>query len=173
MGKMQDPELEGALMRKINDILLKLEQKSIAAVLIVMVILSFTQVLSRYVFKYSFPWIEETTRYLMIWLTYIGTAYVCAIHQHISVDVLPEFLKKKQINYDIFINVIIFVFTLIFFMICLKFISQGIVSGQLTPATRIPKWTMHSSMAIGSALAMFHLLFAIVEAVRGKGGKQN
>lgn len=159
-------------MRKINDTLLKLEEKCIATVLIVMVILSFTQVLSRYVFKYSFPWIEEATRYLMIWLTYIGTAYVCAIHQHISVDVLPEFLKKKQIKYDVFINVVILIFTLIFFAICLKFISQGIASGQLTPATQIPKWTMHSSMAIGSALAMFHLVFAIVERIREKGGKQ-
>ncbi len=158
------------MMRKINNILLKLEQKSISVILIIMVILSFTQVLSRYVFKYSFPWIEETTRYLMIWLTYIGTAYVCAIQQHISVDVLPEFLKKKRIKYDVFINAVMFVFTLVFITICFKFISQGIASGQLTPATQIPKWTMHSSMAIGSALAMFHLLFNIFDSIRGKGG---
>lgn len=159
-------------MKKLNDLLLKIEEKSIAAVLIVMVILSFTQVLSRYVFKYSFPWIEETTRYLMIWLTYIGTAYVCAMHQHISVDVLPEFMKKKKVRYGLFIDVVILVFTVIFLMICIKFISQGIASGQLTPATQIPKWTMHSSMAIGSVLVIFHLLFAIAQAVRGKGGAQ-
>ena len=154
---------------KINNILLQLEKKCIAAFLIVMVILSFIQVVSRYIFQYSFPWIEETTRYLMIWLTYIGTAYVCAIHQHISVDVLPEYLKKKHINYDVFINMVLFLFTVIFLLICFKFISQGMKSNQLTPATQIPKWTMHSSMAIGSVLAVFHLLYSIAEAFRKKG----
>lgn len=158
------------MIHKINNILLELEKKSIAVVLIIMVILSFTQVVSRYVFKFSFPWIEETTRYLMIWLTYIGTAYVCAINQHISVDILPEYLKKKQIKYDVFINLVILVFTIIFFVICMKFLSQGIASGQLTPATQIPKWTMHCSMAIGSVLAIFHLLYAMVEAIKGKEG---
>lgn len=65
--------------------------------LIIMTILMFTEIVARYIFGSSFIWIEELTRYLFIWLTFISAAYVTATKSHIKVDVaLAIFPKKVQ-----------------------------------------------------------------------------
>lgn len=68
-----------------------------ALLLVIMTILMFTEIVARYIFGSSFIWIEELTRYLFIWLTFISAAYVTATKSHIKVDVaLAIFPKKVQ-----------------------------------------------------------------------------
>lgn len=46
------------------------------SMLIVMTILAFIGVLARYVFVVSIPWIDEVTRYLMIWMTFLASRFL-------------------------------------------------------------------------------------------------
>ena len=41
--------------------------------LAVMATLVFGNVVSRYLFNYSFSWVEELTRYMMIWVCFLGS----------------------------------------------------------------------------------------------------
>lgn len=53
-----------------------------------MVIVIFTQVFSRYVVGSSISWTEELARYLLIYLTFIGSAVAVREHAHLRVDFL-------------------------------------------------------------------------------------
>ncbi|MBM7715893.1 TRAP transporter small permease [Siminovitchia sp. FSL H7-0308] len=65
--------------------------------LVIMTVIMFVEVVARYIFGTSFMWIEELTRYLFIWLTFTGAAYVTATQSHIKVDAtLALFPKKAQ-----------------------------------------------------------------------------
>ena len=66
-----------------------------ALLLVIMTILMFTEIVARYIFGSSFIWIEELTRYLFIWLTFISAAYVTATKSHIKVDVAIAIFPKK------------------------------------------------------------------------------
>ena len=56
----------------------------------------FTLVVSRYLFSYSFAWIEELTRYLMIWAAYLGAVALFKDDDHIRMDLFYSKLSKRQ-----------------------------------------------------------------------------
>jgi TRAP-type C4-dicarboxylate transport system permease small subunit len=81
-----------------------------------MFILIFALVVSRYIFKYSFPWAEELTRYLMIWMALLTSAVVLRRNQHIRVDIFSHKIPAKL--YFLFktaLNLLIIVFIIVLF----------------------------------------------------------
>jgi TRAP-type transport system small permease protein len=60
-----------------------------------MAIVTFLQFFSRYVLNDSFAWTEEIDRYLLMWLTFIGSAVVFRRRTNIAVDILPYMLPEK------------------------------------------------------------------------------
>ena len=68
----------------------------IGILLALMCILLFTQVVTRYVFVVSLPWLEESARYGMITLTFLGAAMATRERIHIRVDVLPLIIRNQR-----------------------------------------------------------------------------
>ena len=63
-----------------------------------LVVLSFIQVLSRYIFSSSFTWFVEFSRYLLVWLTLMGACIVTARNEHISIGSIFDKIMPKQKN---------------------------------------------------------------------------
>ena len=53
-----------------------------------------TQVFSRYVLGASVPWTEELARYVLVYLTFTGTALAAHENSHIRVDFVVEALPR-------------------------------------------------------------------------------
>jgi C4-dicarboxylate transporter DctQ subunit len=70
----------------------RLEEGLLALLLAVMVSITFTQVIARYVFNYSFVWALEVTTVLFAWLIFIGMSYGVRMGSHIGVDALVKSL---------------------------------------------------------------------------------
>lgn len=83
-------------MKRVNDVLQKtaklLETVMIVA-LSVMVVVMFMQVVLRYVFSTGFAWTEELSRFMMIYMIFIGAAVLASQDGHISVTILDDLLK--------------------------------------------------------------------------------
>ena len=73
----------------------RLEEALIALLLAVMTIVSFVQVVARYVFNYSFTSALELTTTLFAWLIFLGIPYGVRIGSHIGVDALVRSLGPK------------------------------------------------------------------------------
>ena len=54
----------------------------------VMAVLVIGNVISRYAFSHSFTWVEEATRYMMIWAAFIGAGPALRVGGHIAIDSL-------------------------------------------------------------------------------------
>ena len=63
-------------MKRFFDGLKKAEEKLIAVLLAVMVIVIFAATIGRYTMLFSLPWAEELARYLMIWTVAVITALI-------------------------------------------------------------------------------------------------
>ncbi|MDZ4144199.1 MAG: TRAP transporter small permease [Burkholderiales bacterium] len=70
-----------------------LEEGLIAFLMAAMTLVTFMQVIARYVFNYSFVWALELTGVMFAWLIFIGMSYGVRVGVHIGVDVLVRVLK--------------------------------------------------------------------------------
>jgi TRAP-type C4-dicarboxylate transport system permease small subunit len=61
-----------------------------------LVICVFTQVFSRYVLQNSVPWTEELARYILVYMTFTGTALAAHDNSHITVDFFVQILPTAM-----------------------------------------------------------------------------
>jgi TRAP-type C4-dicarboxylate transport system permease small subunit len=66
-----------------------------SAFLVATVALTFTQVILRFLFNNPQAWAEEVSRYLFVWIVFIGAAVAVVNDAHIRVDVLIKWLGLR------------------------------------------------------------------------------
>lgn len=73
----------------------RLEEGLIAFLLAAMTLITFAQVIARYVFNYSFVWALELTTMLFAWMIFIGIPYGVRVGSHIGVDAFVNTLGPR------------------------------------------------------------------------------
>ncbi len=63
--------------------------------MLAMVAMVFTNAVLRYAFRSGIPETEELSRYLFIWLCFLGTVAAFKDKQHVGVDILVAFLPRR------------------------------------------------------------------------------
>lgn len=74
----------------INKIINHLEEGLVALLLAAMTLVTFTQVVLRYVFNSGYVWALELTIFLFAWLVLFGMSYGVRVGAHIGVDLLVK-----------------------------------------------------------------------------------
>jgi C4-dicarboxylate transporter DctQ subunit len=74
----------------------KLEEFLVTFLMAVMTIITFAQVVARYLFHYSFVWALELTGVLFAWLIFIGMSYGVRVGAHIGVDAAVRLLGPRS-----------------------------------------------------------------------------
>lgn len=72
-----------------------LEEGLITFLMAAMTLLTFMQVIARYVFNYSFVWALELTGVMFAWLIFVGMSYGVRVGAHIGVDAAVKLLGKR------------------------------------------------------------------------------
>lgn len=146
------------------------EKGIITLFLITMSIFIFLQVVSRYVFGNAFTWTEEISRYLFIWLIFLGIGIGFREHKHISIDfaldLLSPFMKKvvKQFNYIVLIAI-----SSLFVWEGYVMVAQMHMFGQTSANMQIPMWWVYISLPIGFLLTIIRLIQASISLWVKKG----
>lgn len=73
----------------------QIEETFIAVTLGVMTLITFANVIARYVFNSNILWALETTVFLFAWLVLIGASYCVKKNAHLGVDVLVKALPES------------------------------------------------------------------------------
>lgn len=90
-------------------------QNLLGGLLLFVVGLTFFQVLLRFLFKGYLAWGEEISRYVMVWMTYIGAIWLSKNGKHLSVGInLQKNLGRETvIIIDILINLCLMTVSLV------------------------------------------------------------
>lgn len=145
-----------SIIRKINS---HFEEYLASALLVLMTLLIFYQILSRFIFNVSLAWSEETARYAFIWLIYISAALAVKKKEHIRVEIGLYFFKgiAKEIAY--LVGDLIF---LAFSILLLKdgaFLVKTIAGhGQLSPAVGYSMQYIYTIIPFGYGLMAIRLI---------------
>lgn len=133
-----------------------------------MTVLIFLQVLVRFVFtnfglNISFPWTEELSRYLMIWLVFVGAAVAMRkdnmIQLEAFVNMLPVALGKVMKTTSLIVTAVFFTY--------LIFISfEQVVDGvdQTSPVMGVPMSYAFTSILFGSILMVLNIIGLLIES---------
>lgn len=122
-----------------------------------MAVLVFANVVSRYVFNHSFIWVEEATRYMMVWIGFIGSGLVLRYGAHIAVEALQDAIPTRAAQVMRGLVVIVLAATFIA-MTWLGFQYVRFAWDQETPVFNWNFGLVYLAIPIGSALMLVHLL---------------
>lgn len=137
----------------------KLEENIIGIGLLTSVLLVFANVILRYILKSSSTWIEEVVRYLIIWITFIGSAVCFRRMSHMGIDLIFSFVKgglKKTV--EIFIIIASIVFMSFMFKYGIDLVVFTRASGQITPALGVKLYMIYVGIPFGAFLSLFELV---------------
>ena len=83
-------------LKKLGDIIDNIEETSIATCLGLMTMLTFANVIARYLFNENILWALEVTVFLFAWLVLMGASYAVKHHVHIGVDILINAVSPSK-----------------------------------------------------------------------------
>lgn len=130
------------------------------ALLLVMTIDVLWGVGTRYLLNNQSTWTDELARYLMIWVSILGAAYVSGKDLHISIDLLSGHISKKsskRLYLLLKITVLLFVAT-VFLIGGLRFVYIAFKLGQVSPALHIPLGVVYSVLPISGLCIIYFKL---------------
>ena len=125
------------------------------------------QVFFRYVVQASLGWSEELSRYLFVWLIFIGSALALPKGSHIAIDVLVNELPirvRKWVHG--FASICVMVFFIFLTIEGLKLCN--LAQGQTSAAMEIPMGIAYLCIPLGSLLMFMNTFGALMESKRGE-----
>ncbi|WP_134702725.1 TRAP transporter small permease [Ammoniphilus sp. YIM 78166] len=134
----------------------------LALMLGVMSILIIIQVASRFIFNLPLHWSEELSRFLMIYVVFLGASLAMRHNRLISIELLPEMLGEHKRK---FVTALVMLISIVFFVIMFK---QGIdmldrVKAQSSAGMQLSMAIPYASIPIGAFLLALNSLAAIID----------
>jgi C4-dicarboxylate transporter DctQ subunit len=129
------------------------EEGLIAFILATMTLITFAQVIARYVFNYSFVWAVELVSFLFAWLIFIGMAYGVRIGSHIGMDAVVKLLGPRAGRVvTIVATVLCIAYSVIIFVGSWSYVTVIYEIGNYAQDLPIPIWIPRLALPIGFGL---------------------
>ncbi|MCI8743132.1 MAG: TRAP transporter small permease [Lachnospiraceae bacterium] len=140
--------------------IVNIDQYVSAVLFIVIMVLLFLQVVTRYVFKHSFTWTEELSVLLFVWMTYMGVSSAVTYRKNLRIDALLDVVPFRVKKLLLIISDVIFILFNLYLIV--PFVELiGSIGGSRTPILGIPKaityWLIPAILVISSAKLVYDI----------------
>jgi len=148
-----------AVTARIHGFLDRLEEVFMAAALGFMTVLTFIQVILRYIFGTGWVWSLEATTYTFAWLVLIGMSYCVRQRAHIAVDLLVSKLPAvtRRIVMLAAIGLCV-VYCLLMIYGGAVFVDRLMTLGNNARDIPLPRWALTSILPLGFGLLAIRFL---------------
>ena len=146
----------------------RLEEGAIAFLLALMTLITFGQVIARYIFDYSFVWALELVTFLFAWLIFLGMSYGVRVGSHIGVDALVKALGPRAARIvGAVATLLCIVYALIGLYGSFVYVKTMHMIGTLAQDLPIPVWIPQIALPLGFALLALRFTEVFYRIVRG------
>jgi C4-dicarboxylate transporter DctQ subunit len=147
----------------------QIEEGIIALLLALMTLMTFSQVVMRYVFNDGLSWALEATMYMFGWLIFIGISYGVRVGSHIGVDALVRILPPagQRIAGLVAIALALLYGGIVFYG-GYKYVGTMHTLGVEAEDLPVQRWVLLVIIPIGMVLMIFRLLQAGWAIMRGE-----
>ncbi len=140
-----------------------------AGIFIIMTILLFVQVVTRYCFGHAVTWAEEVATILFVWMVYLGVAAAVLSRKHLKIDAFVEMLPfKAKKTLLIISNVIFLAFSLYIIFPMMSLVNNYAAKSATSPILKIPKALSYVVMPLCFLLTAIRLVQEIIRLSKEK-----
>ncbi len=154
----------------------KIEHWIVAVLLFVMSCITFINILSRFLFHFSFAATEEITINFFVWMTVVGIGIAFTRGAQLGMvtlfDLFPAGMKKFVILASAALNTLLFVFVNIFLV--RNIYDELVLFHATSGALNIPIWIYYAGVPLLSVFVfkgIYQEASAKLKAVEGKAGE--
>lgn len=131
----------------------------------------FLQVVIRFVLPFfgvmvAAPWTEEVSRYLMVWVVFLGVAVLCRHFRLIAVEIVA-LLVPRPLGWAIKLLSLAICIGFFAIIVQIGFSWTAMSSIELSPVMRLPMNWVYLAMPVGAVLSIFNLLVLAAESLLG------
>ena len=142
----------------------------IVAMFSCMSIAVFIQIIFRYLLHQPIYWSEEFPRFILIWLTFLGSAIAMKNRSHLSISLLTNRLSvKKRISVQFFANLLSFLFISI--LVWGGVIITILTMPNRTAALQMPTGLVYLAVPVGGIIMIIYLLKNTIELFKENNNK--
>lgn len=123
------------------------------------------QVTSRYVFQDPSSFTDELSRYLLIWVGMLGSAYVAGKNEHLAIDILINKLKgNAQIKLLIGIQFVVLIFALAVMVLGgSNLVYITFILGQKSATLQIPLAFIYGIIPFSGLLIIYYQIVSVFQ----------
>lgn len=137
---------------------------------LILFVVTFLQVIFRFLFKYPLPWSQDIIRICFVYLVFFGAAYCVKERAHLNVDVLLTALSPKaRKGLELVINIGLLGFCIFIAYYGFQFSKTG--ETQYAPYLPIPMSFYYLSVPISGIFMVYYLIQQIFEQIKGFNDK--
>jgi TRAP-type C4-dicarboxylate transport system permease small subunit len=144
--------------------LIRANQWAVIAMLAAMAVMVFANVALRFFTDQSILWVEEVSRFLMIWLTFAGCGIVLRHGAHVAIDSFALAVPRFAVAIRGAVLATLVVFFVVMIVLGIRYAT--LTWAQTTPVLGIPFGAVYLAMPIGFALMLAHLVLMASEYIR-------
>jgi TRAP-type transport system small permease protein len=135
--------------------------------MVLLTLVVFGEVLSRYVFNFPLVFSNELTKLLFPWIIFIAAISVTKNEGHLSINYFRELLPRAGQKWAfVFVKLVMLYFS-VYMMISSYQIAQAVARQQL-PMLRISKAWLYASIVVSFALITIILIYQLILIVTNK-----
>lgn len=158
-------------MKSLDKIIGKIEDYVCIITLIVMLLLTFANVLSRFVLHFSLSFTEEIVTGLFVIASLAGTSVAVRNHSHLGLDFVIGFMPEKvQKVLAVAATVLALFMCGVLFVYGVLMVRQEMFLNQVSATMQWPEWIYGMTVPAGAAILL--LRYMLVFAGQLKGGKE-
>ena len=152
-------------LEKLERIVVKIEEVIVITLLLGLATLQVTQVVFRYFLNIPLHWVDESSRFVFIFMIMIGAGLATAKAAQFSIDFIKNAMPKTaRIIADILVRAGIVTFAIVLLRNGIRL--AGMTSRQTTASLQLPYTFPYSSMPVGAVLILYHALMGIPRQVQ-------
>lgn len=150
----------------------RLDEWLIAILLAAMTLLTFSQVVMRYVFNSGFTWALEMTTVLFAGMIFIGISYGVRVGAHIGVDALVKLLPTKPRRAVSILAVLLcLVYAGMVIYGSMQYVLKMKEAGIELEDMAIPMWIVRAILPLGFVLLVLRFLPVLINLITGKSDR--
>lgn len=145
------------MLSRIDGAFIWLNKFILGLLVLVMTLLVFANVVLRYAVGDSLSWVEELTRYMMIWCAYLGAGLALRNGSHVAVEVVQDALPVRimqTLRFAVAIVMLIFLVIVAWY----GFRYSSMTMTQSSAVLSLPLGLVYLAVPVGCVLSTLHLL---------------
>ena len=142
---------------------------AVSTLLVALVLVTFAQVVFRYLLQAPLAWSEELARFLLMWLACLSAAYAFKTRSHFALNfVVARFTPTAQRVVATLVSLSVVIFLATFAYQSLRFTWE--VRDMSAPATQMSMAIPYSSAFVGSLLMLYYVIVNWWQDLRSEEG---